>query len=909
MICDLLNGFLAQDVTCRLNRARLVAIPKGDGGVRPVAMGQRSPQDHKREQYSVEEISSHEECDITGHPKMRWYDQRNKYANVWNPNSLVRLYPQQRIAGHESGNQRGNTRNMGHLNMEYEGTPDFGHVVPQIAAHGPGCGPVYHTNTYHHSNQIGIPATFDFGTPPTAQTYNSDRNVFEGIGQAWGGYPSETSSADESSSYRTAYTDHVKGDGCGNAFSVQNGFAGWRGLQSCGSRFCGQNSEQNSYQLGCENQDYQRAAFSSGQHGCYRRPEYDPYLQPCEEYKIEPENQYTYNHQYFPFPQTSHGSPVHIPFPQTWSHHQSNAPRSYGAPVPRTSHEALSSQAGGNTFEIRGAQRSDGTCTRNSKYHAKTINKPNNLMNGDWIALNESLLPAQKRTLSRMHRRTKLSTREQRDTVPLHVTEVSAIQLEKVRALMNSQTKERFDDVWNQLINPQIPVPKIQPASKTTISQNDIDQLTKCGIIKSVAEERLKMSPTKGTIVPFTTLEYRDEKPRRRFICWPTAHNYALHDAYEAQVPISQPSTYVDAVQYDAAVKRDLRCGFYQIELPEACRCFYRFVYQNNVYELNRMPMGHVCAPEIQQTITAVIAGDSSYCNEHTQNVRFGYPGRIDTYIDGFRFSGTHAACRDYEIWMEKRAKALKATFKDSDSMRGKQYTFVGIDFDHECKKYRLSKSFVQKIPRNIENIILMHELETLTARLVYGASVLRTNLPRYYWVIKYVRRRLSKLNKGQISDTTELSLPPTIYNDLQMWMNEIKANQWQEYVSVSEDEASSAVMYTDASEAGWGGVLFLPTGEVLATGAAWDYKIEINFAEALAVERAFLAFEQHWPKITNIRLMLDNSSVIASLRKEWAESPALAEVLTRLLPFFHEYRLRVTPYYGLGGTFDEYSS
>ena len=35
-MCDLLNGFLAKEVIFRLNRARLVAIPKENGGVRPV---------------------------------------------------------------------------------------------------------------------------------------------------------------------------------------------------------------------------------------------------------------------------------------------------------------------------------------------------------------------------------------------------------------------------------------------------------------------------------------------------------------------------------------------------------------------------------------------------------------------------------------------------------------------------------------------------------------------------------------------------------------------------------------------------------------------------------------------------------------------------------------------------------
>ena len=40
MIADLINGFVSREVLQRLNRARLIAIPKADGGVRPVATGE-----------------------------------------------------------------------------------------------------------------------------------------------------------------------------------------------------------------------------------------------------------------------------------------------------------------------------------------------------------------------------------------------------------------------------------------------------------------------------------------------------------------------------------------------------------------------------------------------------------------------------------------------------------------------------------------------------------------------------------------------------------------------------------------------------------------------------------------------------------------------------------------------------
>ena len=124
-----------------------------------------------------------------------------------------------------------------------------------------------------------------------------------------------------------------------------------------------------------------------------------------------------------------------------------------------------------------------------------------------------------------------------------------------------------------------------------------------------------ELSPTKGTVVSFTTVEERDDGVRRRFICWPCQHNASLQHSYTPNVPISQPVTYVEALKHEQGLKRDLKCSFFQVELPPEARAFYRFLYHDRVYELNRMPMGHVCAPEIQHSITSVLAGDTSYCN------------------------------------------------------------------------------------------------------------------------------------------------------------------------------------------------------------------------------------------------------------------------------------------------------
>ena len=430
---------------------------------------------------------------------------------------------------------------------------------------------------------------------------------------------------------------------------------------------------------------------------------------------------------------------------------------------------------------------------------------------------------------------------------------------------MNETSRTRFDEVWQLLTAPEVEQPKhINPASQTTLSVNDIYKLLECDIIARVDETTLEDNPTKGTVVPFSTVEDREERKRRRFICRPTEHNLSLREKYTPYVPITQPVHYVSALKNEEAVKRDLRCKFYQVELPESTRPFYRFVFQNRVYELKRMPMGHVCAPEIQQTITAVLAGDPSYCTSHSSNLRFGPGGDLDVYVDGFRFSGSSYACQEFEKWIEECASKIRATFKQSDSIRGTKYTFVGIDFDHQTQKYRLTARFIRKLPHILRHTMPLHELETLTARLVYGSGVLKINMPRYYWAIKFVRRKLSQLNRGKLNDTTEITLPISVYNDLHMWLNEVRANQWYEYRD--HTGGTEAVLYTDASQAGWGAVLFTPFGKILGTGAPWPQPIEINRAEATAVYNAFHAFRAQWSAVDTVHLLIDNTSVVAAL-------------------------------------------
>ena len=86
--------------------------------------------------------------------------------------------------------------------------------------------------------------------------------------------------------------------------------------------------------------------------------------------------------------------------------------------------------------------------------------------------------------------------------------------------------------------------------------------------------------------------------------------------------------------------------------------------------------------------------------------------------------------------------------------------------------------------------------------------------------------------------------------------------------------------------------------GTVFGTGAAWNRNLEINHAEALAIEQALYAFADHWRSLNCIILRVDNTSVEAALRKKWADSYAISEVLCRVLPYLQANHLHIIPEY-----------
>mmetsp|Transcript_5246 Transcript_5246/g.6680 ORF Transcript_5246/g.6680 Transcript_5246/m.6680 type:complete len:261 (+) Transcript_5246:143-925(+) len=234
---------------------------------------------------------------------------------------------------------------------------------------------------------------------------------------------------------------------------------------------------------------------------------------------------------------------------------------------------------------------------------------------------------------------------------------------------------------------------------------------------------------------------------------------------------------------------------------------------------------------------------------------------------------------------------------------RGPRHEWLGIEFDHAHSSYKMSDKFIAKIPVHIPEKKPFHYYESLIARLVYASRVMRIPMTAYYWAIKYMRRQVSKLNKGMLHDSTDLQPPSVALGQLNEWYQKVQPNHWRKYQKFIPDKA---VLFTDASLDGWGAVLFLDNGAVYGTGASWNKEVEINQAEALAVENAFYAFKAHWNLMHCTTLYVDNTSVHASLRKQWSNSENVSTALSRLFELFHRENLLVAAYYV--GTKEKYA-
>lgn len=536
-------------------------------------------------------------------------------------------------------------------------------------------------------------------------------------------------------------------------------------------------------------------------------------------------------------------------------------------------HAPGETQAGGDNAAVCGRGQVCGACPRNA---------------ADDDALVKEFTSYLRHTITCTRRRTRLPTEGEMD-LPLHVKKVSPIDLDAVRGMMSESRRARFDEVWRLFLESGVQPPSGR-AYHRRADHDDACRMVDAGVAQRVGQAEAKARPTTAYVSTFSVVEEKDEDSRRRLISWTKAHNDALAQVYTADVPLLHVSKYLDAVFDEVAGKRDLSCGFYQIEIPKWARAGFRFMdSKGNLYEMVKAPMGHTAVPELMHTIVATIAGVHGY-SEVVQSVR-----RNDVFIDGLRVSGKSddvtKACKA----IDARAQAVGATFKEEDSYIGSHYDFNGALYDHVDKTVCVRRRTIQKVV--IPEVLTLEVVEALVGRLIHASAILDVPIVEYYMTLKAIRRRLSQWNRGEASAADDCNLPPKARHLLEEWVGRVRRN-----LPVTPTRAdpfrAAATIFTDASGDGWGAVYVSTVGQVHVVGGRWQGKApEINHGELLAVKYALLAFANLLGKSADIDLRVDNTSVLAAMNRKKADAERLATEMVGILAELkkNEWRIRAS--------------
>ena len=496
-----------------------------------------------------------------------------------------------------------------------------------------------------------------------------------------------------------------------------------------------------------------------------------------------------------------------------------------------------------NIAEVRGCASRHGSCSTDLESHP-------------------ALVKHAPHSISRRGQRTRLPVTAEEKASPLHVSSIKLMNVDGLRGRLNDSARVRFDSVWDMVFPRQTPPSRSSTHSKhSTLQPSHADELVSRSIARHAEAGGVMQN------VPFTVVEEKAEGLRQRFILWTKGLNdWGEGTGYQAAVPLKHISAYLGAVKQECATTRDFRTGFFAIEIPTYARHLFRFQDSSGRwFEMQRLPMGHIGAPELMHTLAASAAGHPDYVRSDIAVHSVG----IDIFIDNIRYTGERKHILDATTVLDETASGMSITWKASDShTAATTYTFLGADFNHELRTVRAS----EKIRRKISGVNLSNctasQLESLGGRLVHASAIAGVPMGQFWYAVKFLRRLVNGLNRGTRRPEANVNIPPSVTAQLSAWCTAALKQQ----TIFQHDSRNSVTTFIDASMTGWGGVIIDDsTAEIIILGGSWtpsEARLHINVLESLALSKTLSQLPVRY-KGGTLSLWIDNTSVVGALRKK----------------------------------------
>ena len=341
----------------------------------------------------------------------------------------------------------------------------------------------------------------------------------------------------------------------------------------------------------------------------------------------------------------------------------------------------------------------------------------------------------------------------------------------------------------------------------------------------------------------------------------------------------------------------DLKISFNQVELAAQVQPYFGFQDSaGRSFVSTVMVMGNRSSPETMDDLTKVVAGCKGYA-------KISAGGSCDTHIDNIRYVGDFDTCVSDCTLLHRNSSACNVQLNGGDfAVPCQANEFCGKFNNYATKTVRLADKQIPKLSAARDQLLrqdaTVGDLEEIFGKLQWASVVLQAPTHNFYFAIKFVRRRLSALAKGVLSRDSACHLWALARRDFEAWFHFLLQNNPVHPQRVLSSKDCSFVLFSDASNKGWGAVLTSPTtGLIESIGSVWPDQLQflkIADKEALALK---YGLEHFHDKVQggHLAICVDNTSLQGALRKGRYGAPRLnAEVgeILKALPVASQFAL-----------------
>jgi len=508
----------------------------------------------------------------------------------------------------------------------------------------------------------------------------------------------------------------------------------------------------------------------------------------------------------------------------------------------------------------------------------------------------------------------KTSTPSEVRDLPFHIKNVRRMNIDKLLFLARGHKKEhRLKELLKYNHDATLYTPMesgdIDKSGATSLSEADIAAYDASGQTRVVSrsfvlatvnafpvtEEKVKQDTSKfldgHNLSPQSTVT-----KRRRGIAWPKWNNDV--NTFESTMELLTLKEQLQQVHAgDNATCADLTMSFSQLGTSEEVQRFHCFIDKHGVWRAYTvMVMGERPSAETMETVTDILSTAK-------QTPRVLSEVRRKTHIDNVRYLHpnpflVNEAMRQFLSNCEYVGADVNSDALLTPHSFG---TSFGVVHDYHAGLAALSEKHLRKAADAKADL----HSRTLTVRrvceimglLFYTSTVLRLDLAKFYFPLKWYRRLAHDFERGSRGGSpfgldTPVRPWASIATSFDGWFNRVLANT----PVTHETPDPTVTLFCDASKTGCGAIFIdgvMPSyrqyGEAMSAGEfseIWDdddAAKSISLLETRAAAKAIRYFSE-FLRGKSVRVFIDNTSLLGALGKTYSKSFALNGELLELI-------------------------